>query len=127
NSANPIQYSIARPRELARGPAWFPDLLEEWGLACYAHEKRIPDECWNWSNEAVARLVAGLLITDGSVWRAPEGWRVAFSTVSRELTEGLHSLLAERFGVYGSRVSTNPRPDRKRPEYGFTIGNYHSL
>lgn len=102
------------------------DRLEHHGIHRKAYEKTIPSEARGWSNDDIGCLVKGLLATDGSVWSSEGTIRVGFTSVSRALANGLKELLEDRFGVYGSRLLEQQRPD-KRPEYSFTIGNYWSL
>lgn len=130
SSANPIQFVAATA--VATEPKVHARLLRErfreHGLCCYAHQKSIPAVCWSWSSDAIARLAAGLILTDGSVWCSDRNeWHVAFTSTSRALADGLRRLLAERLGIYGSTLMTNDRPDKNRPEYNFTIGTYESL
>lgn len=127
NPANPIQYYLSagkaggKPNELSRH-------LHDRGMACYAHEKRLPDTS-DWNHESVGQMLAGLLVTDGSVWKASEGWRLGFTSVSRGLVEDVKRELERRFGVYGSTLLTQDRTKhgKKRIEYSLTIGNYQSL
>lgn len=132
NSARPVQYAISRSKTLvpATGGVLAPkrafvSTLRKHGLDRLAHDKDFSDLWDDWSQDAMARLIAGLLLTDGSVWEASEGWRVGFTSVSRSLAEGVR-LGLESFGVYGSRLLVQERSG-KRPEYSFTIGNYESL
>lgn len=75
-------------------------------LRCYAHEKFIPREVWNWNQSSITSLVAGYLATDGSVYRNKEGHvGLSFGSVSKQLLEDLRELLAVRLCVYGSEIS----------------------
>lgn len=124
HGTNPIQFYIRRPGLFSPSP--LKAKLREHGIAVKSYEKRIPDVVWSWSNAAVAKLLAGLLLTDGTVTRCDGVWRVAFASASRELAEGTRQLLEERFGVFGSTVHAKDREGR-RTEFSFSIGNYGSL
>lgn len=131
--SNPIQYRIARPLG-AGGPNPVRALSQRMGMCCYAHEKRLPAQAGSWSNAAVARLLAGLLLSDGTVGLAAHSARgchgvVGFTSTSRAMVEDVKELMELRFGVYGSRVIENLRPDKTnpRPEYSWQVANYASL
>lgn len=125
NPANPINFRVARP-----GPRGTPNpakqLVRRLGFDCLAHEKRLPRQAQKWSNLAVARLIAGLFLTDGCVTTCDGVTRVSYSSVSRLLVEGIKGLLEQRFGIYGSEVTGHERAER-RTEYVFSVGNYASM
>jgi phage terminase large subunit-like protein len=76
--------------------------LKLWGTK--SHTKFIPAEVQNWCKEDVASLLGGLIATDGSVYKSPDGWKVSYTSVSRDLIEGIKWLLETGFGIYGSTV-----------------------
>lgn len=123
NPANLIQFNLSTGS--AGRPNGVAAMCKEFGTSGYAHEKRLPD-VRDWATTSVAELLAGLLVTDGSVWKASEGWRLGYTSVSRGLAEDVKRVLEERFGVYGSTLLEQERTGR-RTEYSLTIGNYHSL
>ena len=68
----------------------------------YAHEKAIPDIVNSWDNKSVANLVAGLIVTDGSVYRSKKNISevgIAFCSASKTLVKQLKTLLLNRFGI----------------------------
>lgn len=71
----------------------------------YAHEKVLPDEVYRWSNRSVARLLAGLYATDGSIYvmqhhRDKSKPSINFTSTSRRLIEQVRELLDWRFGIH---------------------------
>lgn len=123
--SNPIHFVINRPgHQHSRSP--LKAKLEDHGLRCNANLKVIPEMVGQWSNHAVAELLAGLFLTDGTVAVKP-GWsRLAFNSNSKRMCEQVKDLLADRFGIYGSQVTEHQREDRN-PEYIFSVGNYAGL
>lgn len=99
--------------------------LQRVGLwATYAYQKRIPREAWSWSDESLAQLVAGYLVTDGSVYTCGAMAGVSFGSVSKELLEDLRDILAVRFCVYGSALTRTGRAGeggRVHDMWAFTI------
>ena len=73
-----------------------------WGK--YAHEKEIPGIVDTWSNKSVARLLAGLFVTDGSVYTSDGNEKpgISFASTSAKLLEGVQRLLFFRFGILSS-------------------------
>jgi len=91
-----------------------------WG--CYAHEKHLPRTIWAWSNSSIRAYIAGMLSTDGYVMQNKHSNGIGFGATSRELITGIKTLLAVRFGVYGSAVCVSQKKaDNARPMYVFTI------
>ena len=123
--ASPLQYGV-RWREKRRGGPLLDALAAE-GMLVAGAEKPMPAGVMGWSHEAVCEFVSGLLATDGSVWRASEGWRVGFTSTSLALVTGLRELLEVRLGARGSRVLVQDRGRGGKLEYSLTIGNYESL
>lgn len=68
----------------------------------YAHEKTIPSCVATWSNDSVAALIAGLIITDGTVYPSDNNSKpgIGFGSTSRALMDELRCLLGMRFGVW---------------------------
>ena len=91
-----------------------------WG--CYAHEKHLPRTIWEWSNASIRAYIAGMLSTDGYVMQNEHSNGIGFGATSRELIMGIKTLLAVRFGIYGSAVRlSQKKADNARPVYVFTI------
>jgi hypothetical protein len=91
-----------------------------WG--CYAHEKHLPRTIWEWSNSSIRAYIAGMLSTDGYVMQNEYSNGIGFGATSRELITGIKTLLAVRFGIYGSAVRVSQKKaDNARPMYVFTI------
>ncbi len=68
-------------------------------LADGAHDKQVPDAVFRCSRPAVARFLNRLFATDGTAWVAAAGYaRVGYSSVSKELVDGVAHLL-RRFGL----------------------------
>jgi replicative DNA helicase len=64
-----------------------------------AHDKRIPDAVFRLPAPSAARFLNRLFATDGTAWVASAGYaRIGYSSVSRELIDGVAHLL-RRFGV----------------------------
>lgn len=125
HESNPIQFQIARRGKTAgRNP--LRQKAEEFGLNRYSYDKEIPEIVWSWSNDAVARVIAGMILTDGSVQECDGVWRVTFNSSSKTMIEGFKDLLETRFGVYGSGVHESVRPGR-RPEYTIGFGNHAAI
>lgn len=121
NQSNPIQFLIRG------GTVPFLTVAEGFGMRCYAHEKRIPEECFRWSNDAVGKLIAGLWLTDGCIYRSAGNRCVAgLSSGSLEMLEDTQRLLEERFGIYAP-ITGQKRADKKRPEYNLKISSRASL
>jgi len=111
----------------ARNPAVC--MLQEFGAyEKQAHEKTIPDAAFGWDNESVAELLAGLFITDGSVYLGGCGkyLHIAFGATSKKMVEQTRELLAWRFGIYCA-MSTNNYGGRKRPMYYIRIANAEAV
>lgn len=89
----------------------------------YAHEKEIPDEVYSWSNKSVAELLAGLFVTDGSVYlrrqHGQEWIGFSFTSASEKMCHQVRELLQWRFGIY-STFHTN-KPSKKKPRGSFDI------
>lgn len=104
------------------------------GDGCYAHEKTIPQQAYQWSNQSVADLIAGLFVTDGSVYlskqRGDARLRLGYGCTSRKLMEQIRDLLEWRFGIYCSRVyeaDVSKKQWSKRPHYTMTISKADSV
>lgn len=126
--------------DLRRNPVkqW---LREQGCYGKYAHEKTIPDIVNSWDNESVANLIAGLLITDGSVYDSGNGKPgISLSSSSRPLLESVIKLLMFRFGILTSCVTMTGKTGvpiretefgskyvRKHQQYQFTITSLQSV
>lgn len=94
------------------------------GLCC--HEKTVPVEIWTWDQESVADFIAGFVAADGSVYRNKDlAPGIAFSSTSRPMLECLKELLAVRFCVYSTNITTIGRAScdsvRRHDQWQFTI------
>lgn len=101
-------------------------MLQEMGMQDkYAHEKVIPDVVYGWDNASVAAVLAGLFITDGSVFLNKQSRypHVNFASTSKRMVLQFAELLAWRFGIHCSPVRTN-NSSRKRPLYSVLVSRY---
>jgi replicative DNA helicase len=68
-----------------------------WGKG--AHDKHVPEAIFRCSQPVVARFLNRLFATDGTAWVAAAGYaRIGYSSVSKELADGVAHLL-RRFGL----------------------------
>lgn len=102
-------------------------------LGCYgkyAHEKTIPSAVYTWDNKSVANLVAGLLITDGSVYHRESSFGISFASTSKVMLEQLRELLAWRFTIYTSAITKTGNAgdgNRNHDQWQFTITTAREL
>jgi hypothetical protein len=106
--------------------------LIEYGLNDkYAHEKTIHPSIWNWSNQAVADLVAGFIATDGSVYKNSAGHiGIAFTSTSENLLLELQKLLQYKLCVYSSSLTCTAKVgtgSRKHAQWQFTITRFDQI
>jgi hypothetical protein len=74
----------------------------------YAHDKAIPAEVWSWDQVSVADLVAGLFVTDGSVYVTAQGAPgITFGACSEKLVLELSRLLRFRFGLNPTKINVD--------------------
>lgn len=97
----------------------------------YAHEKEIPAAAYGWSNRAVARLIGGLCVTDGSVYvQAEQAGRskpyIGFGSTSKVMAAQFRELLALRFGIYATPLSAN-NSARKRTLWSTIITTHDGI
>lgn len=91
-----------------------------WG--CRSYEKQLPHTIWEWSNASIKAYISGILATDGYVIENRHSNGIGFGATSRELIVGIKTLLAVRFGIYGSAVRVSQKKaDNARPMHVFTI------
>lgn len=110
-------------------------LLQEYGIDHkYAHEKQIPADVFSWDNQSVAELVAGLIDTDGTVFRRTncKALGVGFCSTSLAMVEQLSFLLSTRFGIYHSKIrellpGKHSSRHAKRTLYSFHITDSESV
>ena len=101
----------------------------------YAHEKEIPPEVWSWDNASIARLLAGIYSTDGSIYTTKAasggvGIGIALCLTSKPLLEQTRRLLEKRFGIYGSSIYHVPKENKehaKRDQWHFNINHRHAI
>lgn len=91
----------------------------------YTHEKELPPDVNEWSNASIAKLIAGLIATDGCVYETcTRSAGFNFVSTSRSMVAGVRELLALRFGIYGGALRMTP-PERhtkaKLPLWRFDI------
>ena len=115
---------ILNRTDVSRNPA--KEFLKELGIyGKYAHEKILPDVVNSWDDDSISKLIAGLFITDGSVYlRDVIYGGISFSSTSYRLVEQVKDLLAFRFAIYSSTITkTNKVGDgfRKHDQYQITI------
>ena len=94
----------------ARNPA--KQFLRRYGMyGKYAPEKQIPAVVHEWDNASVAQLIAGLIITDGSIYACDESGKpgIAFKSTSYALISQLRYLMSMRFGIYPSNLTKTSR------------------
>jgi hypothetical protein len=94
-------------------------------LGKYAHEKVIPAEAYGWDNQSVAALVAGLFVTDGSVYQNA-AFRLPFAgfcSTSRTMVVQFRELVGWRFGIHFGPVKTQVS-GRKRALYSVELAKY---
>ena len=102
-----------------------------WGFL--AGDKKIPDCVTSWNNRSVARLISGLIASDGWISTPKSGNNVliGFGSSSRKLVEGFKELLELRFGVYGCEISESYKPREEggfyNPQYSFTVCNWDDV
>ncbi len=96
----PIQYGFRNGQEWHD---WFTSL----GLAdTRSHTKFIPLEVWGWDEASIAKVIAGLAVTDGSWWVSSKGeHHFEFVSASRQLIEDFRRLAGIRLGIWGSTVT----------------------
>jgi hypothetical protein len=94
-------------------------------VGLYCHEKIIPSEVWSWDSESCARLVAGFVMADGSVYKSGSTIGVSFGSTAKPMLTGLRALLETRFGIYTSAITKTSKaedsPARKHDGWQFTI------
>lgn len=90
--------------------------------------KRMPTSIETWDNNSVARLLGGMIATDGWICSSKRGGiHVGLCSNSRVLMESAKSLLEIRFGIYSSRIT--PKIKKKKeggsyaPTYNFTVSS----
>lgn len=91
----------------------------------YAHEKFIPSCVWGWDDESLLNLIAGLYITDGSIYsvtgrRGEERTYITYGSTSLALVSELKQLLKVRFAIHASPIYAN-ECKRKRSLYSLNI------
>lgn len=99
--------------------------LDERGmLNKYAHEKVMPDEVYKWNNDSVREIIAGLFVTDGSVFVNKQSKTgnpyLNYASTSLLLAKQVRDLLLWRFGVIMRGPRVNNYGGRKRPLYSLT-------
>jgi hypothetical protein len=100
--------------------------LGMWGR--YAHEKTIPVAAYQWDNNSVANLIAGIFCTDGSICKAKQKngkkmTTISFASASRTMLTQIRDLLAWRFCIYTSEITKTHSigGSFKHDQWAFTI------
>lgn len=97
----------------------------------YAHEKTIPEEVWDWSTEDIAELLAGLIVTDGSVYvenqTKNKQVRISFGSTSKKLVEQFRELLDICFAIHTGSIKENNYGLRKRTLYSVVISRRQDI
>jgi len=107
--------------------------LEDTGLyGKYAHEKALPNTVWTWRTSDVSMLLAGLFVTDGSVYVASTQQNrskcyISYCSTSRKLIEQVKALLDFRFAIHSSRIYEDMSARRKRPLYQINITTHTGI
>jgi hypothetical protein len=91
----------------------------------YAHDKVIPEEVWGWDQTSVQQLIAGLYVTDGSLYAASStrdtaALHIQFGSTSLRMVEQLRDLLRIRFAIHAGRIHSTGS-SRKRLLHSLTI------
>lgn len=103
----------------------------------YAYEKCISPYMYQWNNRSIADLLAGLFVTDGSIFlfnckNSKNGKRVGidYSSTSEKMIKQVQELLAWRFCIY-SNVYKHERNNKNstswRPIYKLSICNTYGV
>jgi len=72
---------------------------------CY-HNKVIAPVVWEWDNKSIAKMIAGFVSADGSVYRVKELTPgVSFGSTALSMLEELKRLLELRFGIYSTQLT----------------------
>lgn len=115
----------------SRNPAKL--LLQYYGIdEKYAHEKEIPSQLFKADDATIADLIAGLWITDGSLYLTERGRRLhlGFTSTSPVLVRQMKWLLQWRFGIYSAAVHFSPMSQnktRKHDVYSFAIARQDAV
>lgn len=102
------------------------DFLVKHGMyGKYAHEKVIPDIVMNWSNEAIAELLQGLFVTDGSIYILTQhnstSKNISYGSTSKTLIDQIEFLLASRFCIFGRKDKSKLHEFRNYPMHNIDI------
>lgn len=112
--------------------------LQETGMyGKYAFEKELPPDIAAWDNESIAQMLAGLYITDGSVFRGHTGNPFfSYGSTSLRLVTQIRELLQIRFGIYTSQIKQDKnmvcyfgdrKSVRRHPMYSITVASVDSV
>lgn len=90
----------------------------------YAHEKTFPIGWENWCTDSVMAYIAGLIITDGSLYETEDGQRVSFGSTSLDLVKSFATAIYKHLGVPEPvRIYENKYGGRKRTLYSVVYAN----
>lgn len=115
----------------ASGGRWEVHPIKQWlqeiGLwGKYSYEKFIPACVDTWDDESVLALIAGLIATDGCIYRLPntDHWAYHLMMTARPIIYKVRELLYTRFGIYVSEpqiLLPEKRDKAKRVAYRLDI------
>lgn len=73
----------------------------------YSYEKVLPDIVKTWNNRSISALIAGLIVTDGSIYPSDSKSKpgVSLMSTSRKMLEQVQYLLRYRFGIMTSSIT----------------------
>ena len=111
---NGIQYKFRKDVRRAYFD-WFADLGV---LGTRSGDKFIPDVVWDWDEQSIGELIAGLAVTDGSWWSSKSAeHHFAFTSKSVRLINDFRRLAGIRLGIWGSNVNVGSK-GTKQITYG---------
>lgn len=89
---------------------------------CHSYNKRLPVDIDSWSDASVLALIAGIVATDGSFYRAKKhkNWAFSLDFNNKELLIELRRLFELRFGIWCSAIHTT-KYEHRRDMHGFTV------
>lgn len=114
-----IYYRVSKKDNKHTGVSIIKQRLIDYGmLGKYAHQKQLPPDVFQWSSSSVSQLIAGLLITDGSIYKAKKAKRhfINFASTSIKLVKGVKDLLQKHCAAHGY-IQVNYAGGRKLPLY----------
>lgn len=105
---------------------WLRETLGE----CYAHEKTLPANVYQWDDESVGWLLSGLFATDGCVELRKDGCSLRLRLTSCALVKETQRLLELRLGIWTSALKRIPKEkldNAINDQHGFEINHPESI